>query len=147
MSNFFYIHKDLSGKENCWKIGVAITPYSAVRARQKYCWNDFTLDYVYFGTWRDITWMERHIKSLFYGHSAKYITGKKSRSEMFKVNIDYLRDTIAEEIKKHKLKVMPLELPNGYSASSASMCPLKLPSEAEARGHCQRLCEQYWKQT
>ena len=44
MSHFFYLHKDLTGEPDAWKLGIALTPYSAVRARQKFCWNKFKLD-------------------------------------------------------------------------------------------------------
>ena len=62
MSHFLYIHKDLSNVAGVWKVGVAMTPYSAVRARQKFCWNKFHLDYLYFGLPWHVKFLEKTIK-------------------------------------------------------------------------------------
>jgi hypothetical protein len=134
MSHFLYIHKDLSNVDGVWKVGVAMTPYSAVRARQKFCWNKFQLDYLYFGLPWDIRRLENAVKYNFYRYSGKCAQGTSANTEMFKVDIDVLLNEIANIITEKKLKVLRVQLPKPYSAAKSGDCPFKIPSERHAGG-------------
>jgi hypothetical protein len=147
MSHFFYLHKDLTGEPDAWKLGIALTPYSAVRARQKFCWNKFKLDHVYFGESYHIGVLESLLKRRLWRYCAKYVKHGSAQTEMFKLPIEDLMKEIELVIAERKLHIHKLDLPNGYSAAKMSECPLNLPSEAEASNYCRRLCEQRWKQT
>ena len=48
-SFILYIHNDLSGDPDWKKIGKAMTPYSAVRSRQKNCSKKFYLNHIFIG--------------------------------------------------------------------------------------------------
>ena len=63
----------MSGTPNVWKVGVTKTPYSAVRARQKFTWKKFGLEYLYFGRPSDVAWLEQQLKNHFKSCSGKAI--------------------------------------------------------------------------
>ena len=130
VSPFFYIHADLSGNE-CWnKIGIGITPYSVVRARQKYCSQPFYIDHLYFGEFDDISKIERYFKSMFKHQSAKYLL-KSNATELFKMKQDDIVNEINRIIIRWNLKIKKLDV-SKYSSSSSQNCILKIPSEDEA---------------
>ena len=108
MSHFLYIHGCMSKTPDVWKGGITKTPYSAVRARQKFTWEKFGLDYLYFGRPNDIIWLEQEIKEHF-----KYCSGKILKgygTELFQVNICELRQKIAIVIETQGLDVIPVTL-------------------------------------
>jgi len=144
MSHFFYIHKDLSGEPDAWKIGIALTPYSAVRARQKFCWNQFKLDHVYFGRAFHIEVLEDLLKRRLWRHCAKFVKGGSSQTEMFKLPIEELLKEVETVINERELHIRKLDLPNGYSATKKSKCPFKLPSEALAAEYCAQRVTEHW---
>ena len=132
MSHFLYIHKDMTNVEGVWKVGVAMTPYSAVRSRQKFCWNKFSLDYLYFGVPEHVLFIERTIKNYFVGLSGKEVKGFGAQTEMFKIDIDVLKKYINSLIKEYALQVQELVLSEPYSAAKSSECPFGIPSEKQA---------------
>jgi hypothetical protein len=132
MSHFLYIHKDLTNVPGVWKIGVAQTPYSAVRARQKYCWNKFHLDYLYFGLPGHIELVEKRIKCIFNRFTGKQAQGNSANTEMIKIDIAILLQSIEGIIKQFDLKIHRLELPELYSAANSSKCPFGIPTESSS---------------
>jgi hypothetical protein len=137
MSNFLYIHRDLSGVPDVWKVGVAMTPYSAVRARQKFCWNQFGLQHLYFGTAACIAHLEWAIKNHFNSKSGKAMKNYGTQTEMFNVPIDDLLIYIEWYIDRNRLLVQKIEMSGDYTASRSGACPFGIPSETLAGEWCQ----------
>ena len=132
MSHFLYIHKDLSNVAGVWKVGVAMTPYSAVRARQKFCWNKFHLDYLYFGLPGHVKFLEKTIKYRFNHLTGKQAQGTSANTEMIKIDIDILLKETEKIIEERNLKIHQLELAEPYSAAKSGDCPFGIPSEVYA---------------
>jgi hypothetical protein len=145
MSHFLYIHKDLSNVKGVWKVGVAMTPYSAVRARQKFCWNKFGLDYLYFGIPDDVVFLEKRIKQNLRRFSGKELQGRGANTEMMKIDIAYLLNEIEDIVKKFDLRVHQLTLNEPYSAANSGDCPFGIPSEEYARDHLNRRAKEFFK--
>ena len=141
-SFFFYVHKELGGIENIWKIGKGMTPYSVVRARQKFLWNKFCLDYLYFGNPKHIDRLEDKVKQLLYFNSAKYIKGGSCQTEIFQIDINNLLATIDEQIEINKWQIKRLDLDKPYSASNSGLCPLKIPGESISHEYLCNLAEE-----
>lgn len=142
MSHFLYIHKDMTNEPNVWKVGVAMTPYSAVRARQKFCWNQFGLQYLYFGTAGHIGLLENKIKQHFLWQSGKSLQNLGTQTEMFKVDINVLLSYINTTITERELYVRPVELDKDYTASNSGSCPFQIPSEAAAGQWARNKCKE-----
>ena len=136
MSNFLYIHHDLSGVPDVWKIGVAMTPYSAVRARQKFCWNQFSLQHLYFGSPCSVAHLESAVKQHFASRSGKVLKNFGSQTEMFNVPIDELLTFIDQYIERHLLLVKKIEMVSDYTAANSKSCPFKIPPEDMAGYWC-----------
>jgi len=136
MSNFLYIHHDLSGVPDVWKIGIAMTPYSAVRARQKFCWNQFSLQHLYFGSSFSVSYLESAVKRHFANRSGKVLKNFGSQTEMFNVPIDELLTFINQYVERHQLLVKKIDLVSDYTASNSKSCPFKIPSEDMAGYWC-----------
>jgi len=132
MSHFLYLHQDLSGTPNVWKVGKAITPYSAVRARQKFCWKQFGLDYLYIGVPEDISNLEQWIKDDLKEYSGKHLKGFGTQTELFNIEINKLLRHINNIIVDEELKVKQVLLTEKYTASSSGNCPFGIPSESLA---------------
>lgn len=132
MSHFLYAHKDLTKTPNVWKIGVAITPYSAVRARQKFCWEQFGLDYLWFGFPNHIAFLENRIKHDLWNRSGKYLHNIGTQTELFKIQIGALRAMINDLIEEYELCVKEIVLDSPYVASNSGQCPFEIPSEKDA---------------
>lgn len=127
VGRFFYIHADLSGAPDVWKIGITISPYTAVRQRQKYMSEPFEIPYLYIGTGVDIAKLEDHLKCTLgsLGCGSK----NDAQTELFKINISQLLQLIAETIKSKSLNVFSVRLASPYTAANSGSCPLGLPSE------------------
>ena len=143
MSHFLYGHKDLTGEKDVWKVGKAITPYSAVRLRQRLCWKTIGLDYLFFGRARHIEFLESKVKNHFKHSSGTALAGK-CRTELFKVTEDELFTYIRYLIAEHDLHVQEVKLTTPYTAASAGECPFKIPQEDYASQWCNTLIEQKW---
>lgn len=145
MSHFFYIHRDIGGKENVYKIGKAITPYSAVRARQKFCWGKVSLIHLYFGGEYSVDLLEKELKKRFRNVSGKVING--FGDEIFQVNIDCLLKEINGIIQTSKLNIVKLKLDEEYSATSSQKCPMRIPSEQQADKWCKNKFAEIFRKT
>jgi hypothetical protein len=140
MSHFLYIHKDLTNVPDAWKVGKTMTPYSAVRARQKFCWNQFGLQHLYFGFKTHITFIEDRVKQQFYPWSGKTIQKFGTQTEMFKVDVDHLLTFIDGLIVEQNLKVRKIEMEGDYIASNSGSCPFGIPAEAYAENWARLKC-------
>lgn len=129
VGRFFYVHPDVSGVTGVWKIGVTISPYTAVRQRQKFMHKTFSIDHLFIGTGRDIAQLESNLKQLL--NDAGYATQRSSQTEMFEIDIDKLLGIIEQQIYDHDLNVFKFPLKEPYSATSSGSCPLGLPSESK----------------
>ena len=143
MSHFLYGHKDLTGVKEVWKVGIAMTPWSAVRLRQRHCWNTVSLDYLFFGRERHIKLLEDRVKENFKDQCGSALAGN-CRTELFQVNELELFNYIREQIKTDDLHVQEVILKNPYSASSAGQCPFNVPREDVASEWCENLVEKHW---
>ncbi len=130
-SFFFYIHDDLSGDKSYKKIGIGMTPYSVVRARQKFCSQKFSLNHLWFGHPGDIEFLEGYIKKKLRELSIKHLKGI-SATEIFKIDEESLINIVNLCIKKYKLNISKQKLSNPYSASKSSECPLNIPVERDS---------------
>jgi hypothetical protein len=140
-SFFFYIHNDLSGDPNWKKIGKSMTPYSAVRARQKYCSEVFHLNHIWFGNPKDINFLEQTIKSNLHKLSAKYLKGI-SATEVFKVQEKELIKQVNQLIEDYGLRVWKQQLDKPYSASKSGDCPLQIPVETESYHYLKKMLQE-----
>jgi hypothetical protein len=129
MSHWLYIHKDMAGTPNVWKPGITALPYSAVRARQKFTWTQFSLDYLFFGRPRDIKFLENKIKFNYKHQSGNNLNPYGAQTEIFKVDIQDLLLFINGTITQYNLDVRRVELEKPYTATSSSQCPFKCPQE------------------
>lgn len=143
MSHFLYGHKDLTGEKDVWKVGKAMTPWSAVRLRQRLCWNTIGLEYLFFGRKKHIEFLESKVKKFFNYKSGTQLAGK-CRTELFKVPEDALFGYIRNLIKEHNLHVQEIRLDKSYTATSAGDCPFGVPQEEYAARWCEDLVEQRW---
>lgn len=137
MSHFLYIHKDMSGTPDVWKPGVTILPYSAVRARQKFTWKQFELNYLFFGRPRNIEFLENSIKTQFKHCSGKILQGFGTQTELFQVKEEELLLYIRSTIQQHNLAIVQVLLEKPYTASSRSQCPFNCPQEFNAYYWCE----------
>ena len=145
MSHFLYIHKDLSNVAGVWKVGVAMTPYSAVRARQKFCWNKFHLDYLYFGLPGHVKQLEKIIKWRFEHLTGKMSQGTSANTEMLKIDIETLLKEIKKIIEEYDFKIHQLILPEPYNAAKSGDCPFGIPSEINASAWLQNKARHFFK--
>jgi hypothetical protein len=143
MSNFLYIHKDMSGDPAWNKVGISITPYSAVRSRQKNCSQEFTLDHLYFGRAVHIERLEYLLKDTYKNFTGKVITGR-GQTELFNLTQDQLVKIIDENIVKKEFDIIKMELKNPYRASKASDCPFDVPSESAVAPWAKKLVLETW---
>lgn len=144
MSHFLYLHKDLTNTPNVWKIGVAITPYSAVRARQKFCWQQFGLDYLWFGHPDHIQFIEERVKDSFWNCSGKTLQNLGTQTEIFKVEIKALTHKVNVLIQEHDLCVKEIPLDRPYVASNSGQCIFGIPSEKYAAAWLDQKVKDCW---
>lgn len=143
-SHFLYLHKDLTGVPDVSKVGKAITPYSAVRARQKFCWQQFSLDHLWIGLPNHISWLEETIKHDFRFFSGHHLQNMGTQTEIFQVNIRVMRDAINQLIKDHNLCVEEVLLDKPYTATSSGQCPFHIPSEKQAAAWLDAKMQERW---
>ena len=140
MSHFLYIHACMSGTPNVWKVGVTKTPYSAVRARQKFTWKKFGLEYLYFGRPMDVAWLEQQLKNHFKSCSGKAIQGYGT--ELFQVSIQAIQKQINYLVEVSKLDVMPVAMKGPYTANASGNCPFGIPGEKDADWFLERKADE-----
>lgn len=141
-SFFLYMHDDLSGDPKYVKFGKSMTPYSAVRARQKFCSKKFSLSHLWFGDPNDIDSLEKLIKSEFNHLTPKYQKGI-SATEVFQLNKDQLIAKINYYSKRYNLNVWKQNLKEPYSASKSSECPFGIPTEHDSYAFLMKKLKNY----
>jgi len=131
MSHWLYIHRDTSGEEGVWKIGVTIHPGNVVRKNQRTSWRKCVIDHLYFGKECDINEIETLIKQAF-----KHLTGRSlleygCQTELLKIDIHTLLAYIDKLIvyRKYSIKKLPLSSP--YFGTNVRNCSLGLPPEKD----------------
>jgi hypothetical protein len=137
-SYFFYYHKELSGQQDVWKIGITSTPFSAVRARQRYMVRPFSLDKVFFGRSEDIVDLERRLKK----NLENYAVGSYGQTELFKIPLNDLEGAIGTIIGKQNLDVSVDNNGNPYCAFKSADCPIGVPSEVYSEKWCESRAKQ-----
>jgi hypothetical protein len=148
MSYWLYIHPELSGKPNYWKVGKALTPYSAVRARQRFLVDDFYLTEVWFGKPEHIAKLERVVKYLQSPKGDDKLGPGRTELVYFdpEKEIFSLASYIEMIIFSHKLKVKRMYTGSkGYHATNSSQCPLGCEQERYAHEWSKRKLREEFK--
>jgi hypothetical protein len=131
-SFILYLHNDLSGNPDWKKLGKAMTPYSAVRSRQKNCSEKFYLNHVFLGDPVHIDFLEETFKRDYYVYSGTHINKISGQTELFKMSEDAILLELSKIIENYKLHIKKVELDHPYSACNSGECPLNIPSEANS---------------
>ena len=134
-SFFLYLHDDLSGDPEWKKLGKGMTPYSVVRARQKFCSKRFELTQLWFGHPSHINHLEELFKKRFYRNSGAFVNSISAQTEMFKMSAVAIVYNVNKMIVDNKLQVGLVKLDTPYSASNSGNCPFKIPSENKSHDH------------
>lgn len=143
-SFFAYLHDDLSGDPLYKKFGKTMTPYSAVRVRQRYCSKKFSLNHLWFGHPSDINELEIFFKEKFYEYTGTYLTGISAQSELFRLSESFMVSEITNLISKWNLKIKKIELDEPYSAANSSECPIGIPGEKNSYSFLMNKINQTW---
>lgn len=122
----------LCGTKNVWKLGKTMTPYSAVRSRNRVYWGGFGLDHLFFGHPASIDALEESLKLFFHEFSGTVLNKRSGQTEMFMVDIDVLLAKIQELIVKNNLQVAKVAMDAPYTASNSGECPFGIPSESKS---------------
>lgn len=135
-SYWLYMHPELQGKQHYWKVGKALTPYSAVRARQRFLVDDFYLTALWFGHPDDVATVESIVHSLY---RPKYDSKLGScRGELVYYNPTEQGSTLESAIQliitlRHaSLKRMSTGNPLGYHATNSGQCVFNCVQEKDA---------------
>lgn len=121
-SYVLYIHRELGNTPNWWKCGRSITPYSAVRLRQRLLLNPFELEHVYFGDPQDIAWLELQVHNRF-PRDQKGLCNQ----ELVNCELSELTEYIDHLITLNGLSVK--HLGSNYAAHKSGDCPYGFPAE------------------
>lgn len=125
-SYWLYMHPELGGQQHYWKVGKSLTPYSAVRSRQRFLVDDFYLTAVWFSEPGEIAALERDIHDIW---RPKY--GKKlgsSRGELIYYNPEEENRNLTTAVelmiisRQANIKRMYTCDPKGYHATNAGQC-------------------------
>lgn len=140
-SFFLYLHDDMSGDPAWHKLGKGMTPYSVVRARQKYCSQRFKLTQLWFGYPTHVHYLEEAFKKRFYKLSGEFVNKIPSQTEMFQMSKDDIVGQVNKLITDNKLQVGLVTLDQPYSASNSSHCPFKIPPENRSHAHLMNIVQ------
>jgi hypothetical protein len=143
-SGFFYLHRSIDKTPDIWKVGVTLSPYSAVRARSKFTWEKFVLDHLYFGVPADVGILEETVKNSLYERSGAHLNGLGGQTEIFNITEAELLEKIQQIIITRGLNVSKLELGEPYCANNKTTCPLGLPGEQNMLDWTLREVEKQW---
>jgi hypothetical protein len=130
-SHFYYIHKDVGGNSDFWKPGVTVHPSNVVRGIQRKQSSKFVIDHLYFGRPADIARLESYIKHVYKNVSGKKLFEWGNQTELFKVDINDLLNTIQDVLLRTDLKIVKIPLKKPYHGLNTKTCDLKLPGENE----------------
>lgn len=145
-----YIHPSLCGTPNWWKVGQAITPYSAVRVRQRFMVAPFEIPNIWFGRSADIETLENAVTKKFPG------TEKGGgNTEMVNCTLSeltsFINDYITEKNGNNQflsdqaaLDIIELPLDAPYTATNSSNCPFGFPSEKNIHEWAAQECDNFF---
>ena len=139
-----YVHKDLSGRPDWRKVGKSMTPYSAVRTRQKFCSDKFFLDHIFIGVPSHIDALEKSFKTRYQRYTGSFINKISGQTEMFNMSENDVLDGLKKIIKENNLYVRKIELDKPYSACNSGECPLGIPSETMSYDYLKNLVVSHW---
>lgn len=135
-SYWLYIHPELQGKEHYWKVGKSLTPYSAVRSRQRFLVNDFYLTNLWFGDPNDIATVENIVHSMYRpNYNSKLGSGRGELVYYNELEHGYPLDiAISTVIRIRNANVKPMSIGNplGYHATNSTQCAFNCPQEKDA---------------
>lgn len=143
-SFFLYIHGDMSGDPDWNKSGKVMTPYSAVRVRQRFCSKKFQLEHLFFGYPPHIDILEDSFKEKFVSKSGTKLTGISSQSELFNMSSDSMRIEVNKIISEKNLFIKEIILDKPYDASNSSECPLGILSELNSHEQLTNRVSDIW---
>jgi len=132
-SYWFYLHPELTNQPHYHKAGRSLTPYSAVRSRQRFMLADFYLTAVWFGHPEDIAHLERTVHDLY--RPSELGPGRR---ELIYYNPEQRRYDLETAIEmiiySHRLSVVRryTQDPRGYHAVNSSQCPFNCAAEKDA---------------
>lgn len=141
-SFFLYIHRALCGSDGVWKIGKTMTPYSAVRSRNRNFWNGFSIDHLFFGHPSSIDALEADLKTFFHEFSGTVLNKRNGQTELFKVDIDLVLAKIDELIALHGLQVAKVPMTEPYTAANSGDCPFGIPPESKSFEYLSNLVDE-----
>ena len=131
-SHWYYIHQDIGGDPNFWKPGVTCHPSNVVRGIQRKQSQKFMIDHLYFGRPNDIYRLESYIKHVYKNVSGKALFEWGNQTELFKVNIHDLLNSVNDTILHTGLQIRKVHLKVPYHGTNTSNCNLRLPGEKES---------------
>jgi len=131
MSHWYYIHRDVAGDKKFWKPGITVHPSNVVRGIQRKQSKKFVIDHLYFGRPEDIVKLESYIKYLYKNVSGKALLEWGNQTELFKVDIKDLLNSIDKAISQTGWQVKKVPLKQPYHGTNTKTCDLKLPGENE----------------
>jgi hypothetical protein len=136
-SYVLYLHPAICGTPDHWKAGKSITPYSAVRLRQRHMVKLFSLSKIWFGDPYNIDWLESQVHSYFKGPEID-----RGNGEIVQGTLDQIETYINNQIKTANLNIVRLDIEGGYSARNAGQCPFGFPGEADVHSWAEDQIEQ-----
>jgi hypothetical protein len=143
VSHYLYLSEDV---DPSWiKVGVRITPYSAVRAYQRNTSREIAIQHLYFGRPRHIKQIEKLVKKHFKSISGATLL-KKGQTELFKISAESLVEFINAIVSRNELHVKKIQLSEPYTATNSGSCPLGLPSEDDAASILALKVDRIWGQ-
>jgi hypothetical protein len=135
-SYWLYMHPELTGEPGYWKVGKSLTPYSAVRSRQRFLVNDFYLTAVWFGHPNDIADQERDILVRFRPPHTQRLGS--SRSELIYYQPPAGQPQLAQVLdqmilsSQRRIQRMHPDDARGYHATNSGQCCFGSDREAYA---------------
>jgi hypothetical protein len=127
MSHFYYIHRDVGGDPEFQKPGITVHPSNVVRGIQRKQSKKFVIDHLYFGRHGDILLLEEKIKMLYKKVSGKVLLEWGNQTELFKVNMEDLVESVNMVITRLDLDIVKIPLAEPYHGTNQSTCSLKIP--------------------
>jgi hypothetical protein len=135
-SYWLYMHPELSGAEHYWKVGKSLTPYSAVRSRQRFLVNDFYLTALWFGHPDDIARLERDIHQLWRPRSEQRLGSSRRELIYYQPDQEHhaaLDTAIEIMLWSRKLRIQRMHTgTRGYHATNSSQCCFHSAQEKDA---------------
>lgn len=135
-SYWLYMHPELQGKPNYWKVGKTLTPYSAVRSRQRHMVDDFYLTALWFGHPDDVDTLEYVIHSIYRPTGNNKLGSGRGELVYYNAEQEGCRlDTAIQrsiDIRGADMKRMYTGNARGYHATNSTQCVFNCVQEKDA---------------